>query len=226
VVALAAADVPTARRDSRGGETAAVHRDNRPVGVERCVVVVAEADRPAGCRRRSGNREVTSERDEHTGPGKPVNRGGHGVRSRGLGGGAEIELDAGRNADLEKLRVQSDASPAGRAVRDGDEAPVASANGDEGAVVACEAKRAADGRVDEPAGAARDVHRERDGFEETAGNANGLAGAGVQGGELGVMPEAAGEQVDRAERPHELASRTRKRRRIGYAQDGTRPERP
>lgn len=109
-------------------------------------------------------------------------------------------------------------------MRDGEEAPVACAYGDEGSVVAGEAECPADGGVDEPAGAARDVHREREGFEQTAGDADALAGAGVQGGELGVGPKAAREQVDRAELAHELAPRTRKRCRIGHAQDGAGPE--
>jgi Ribonuclease G/E len=102
-------------------------------------------------------------------------------------------------------------------VRDRQKAPVASANDYEGAVVAGEAERAADGWVDEPAGAARDVHRERHDLEQTAGNADAVAGARVQGGELGVIPKAAGKQVDRAELAQELAARTRKGCRIGDA---------
>jgi hypothetical protein len=111
-------------------------------------------------------------------------------------------------------------------VRDGEKAPVARTNDYEGSVVAGEAECAADGRVDEPAGATRDVHRELHGLEQTAGNADALAGARVQGGELGVIPKAAGKQIDRAELAHDLAARTRKGCRIGDAQDCAGPERP
>ena len=95
-----------------------------------------------------------------------MDRRSHGVRGRGLRGRAEIELHAGRNADLEALAVEPDAPPSRRAVRDRQKAPVASANSHEGAVVTGETERAADGGVDEPTGASCDVYRERDGFEQ------------------------------------------------------------
>jgi hypothetical protein len=69
-----------------------------------------------------------------------------------------------------------------------------------------------------------DVHRERDGFEQASGDTDRLAGAGVQGGELGVVPEAAGKQIDRAELAYELVARTRQGCGIGDAQNGAGPE--
>jgi len=47
----------------------------------------------------------------------------------------------------------------------------------------------------------------------------------VQGRQLGVLPEAAGKQIDLAELTDELAASTRKRCRIGDAKDGAGPER-
>jgi hypothetical protein len=110
-------------------------------------------------------------------------------------------------------------------VRDGEKAPVTSANGDEGTVVTGETERPADCWVDEPAGAACDIDRQRNRVEETPRNAYGLAGAAVQCRQLGVLPEAAGKQVDLAELTDELAASTRKRCRIGDAKDGAGPER-
>lgn len=152
-------------------------------------------------------------------------RRSHGVRRRGLRRCTEIKLDTSRDEDLETLRVELNAPPTRRAVRDGEKAPVTSANGDEGTVVAGEAKRPADGGVNESPGAARDVNRERDSVEETPRNADRLAGATVQGRQLGVLPEAAGKQIDRAQRTDELAASTRKRCRIGDTKNGAGPER-
>ena len=153
---------------------------------------------PAG-RRGSRDGDVAAERDEHSRAGDPrVPPQPRRPRPQP----SRSRRDRARRRPGRRSRdapVEPDAPPSRRAVRDGEEAPVAGANGDEGAVVAGEAKRAADGGVDEPAGAARDVDRERDGVEEAPGDADGLAGAAVQGRQLRVRPEAAGEQVDLAE---------------------------
>ena len=87
----------------------------------------------------------------------------------------------------------------------------------ERAVVAGEAQRAPDGRIDEPAGAACDLDRKRHGVEEVPGDADGLTGAAVQGRQLGVPPEAASDEVDLAEPTDELAAGARKCVGIGDA---------
>ncbi len=110
-------------------------------------------------------------------------------------------------------------------MRDREKAAVTGANGDEGAVVAGQAERAADGWVNEPAGAARDIDRERDSVEETSRNTDELPGAAVQGRELGVLSEPTGKQVDIAKLADELATSTWKRCRISGAKDGAGAER-
>ena len=149
-----------------------------------------------------------------------VYRRGDGVRGRRLRGRAEIELDTvpGREISRRSGSSRMLAQPGDRC-ETATKAPVAGANGDEGAVIAGESKRAPDGGIDETAGAPRDVDRERDGLEETPRDADALAGAAVQRRQLRVRPETAGQEVDLAEPAHELSASVRKRRRIGDADD-------
>lgn len=149
----------------------------------------------------------------------------HGVGGCSLGSRAKIELDTGRDTDLEKLWFELDAPPSRREVRDGDKAPVTGADGDERAVVAGEPERAADGGIDESTGAAGNVDREHDGAEETPRNTDRLARTAVQGGQLRILPETAGKEIDLAEPTDELAASTRKRCRVGDADDCAGPER-
>jgi len=61
VVAFAAAHLPAACGDPRSGETATAHRHNRPSGGERRIVVISDADRPAGCGHKSRDGDVAAE---------------------------------------------------------------------------------------------------------------------------------------------------------------------
>jgi hypothetical protein len=110
-------------------------------------------------------------------------------------------------------------------VRHGEKVPVTRAHGDERAVVSDQAEGPADGRVYDPAGAARNVHGERDSVEESTRNRDRLACPAIQRRQLGVLTEAAGEQVDLAKLTDELATSTRKSGRIRDAENGGGSER-
>lgn len=110
-------------------------------------------------------------------------------------------------------------------MRDSQKAPIADTNSGEGAVVASEAKGTADGWIDEPSRAARDINGERNGVEESPRDVDGFAGSPVESRELGVLSEAARQQIDLPKLTNELAASKWEHRGIGDAENGAGAER-
>ena len=178
VVELGAAGAPAAHGGAGAGERR--RRRARPSGpgdVERRGVVVGDPDRPAAGRlRRRRRRRRRRARRARRSRRRLVGGGGAAVGRERLRGRAEVELGSGRHADGRALLVQLDDLPAGDAVEAQRRSrPVAGGDEAERAVVAGEAQRAADRRVDEPVrrGARR---RARRGAPRAAAARRGRAG--------------------------------------------------
>src|SRR5207249_2751059 len=106
--------------------------------------------RPAARRWRSGDRDVTAERDQNAGADDRRCGACGAIRSESLRRRTEVELDAGRDLDDATSRVELDLSPAG----DDREARAARARPHpqqlEAAVVAGEPERTPDRRIEQP----------------------------------------------------------------------------
>src|SRR5581483_3967812 len=214
VVQTNAAGSPAAHGRARAGEAAAAERDHRSRRARRGRVVVGEQDRPSAGGDVAPQRDVAAERDEGACAARGARRAGGEVGRERLGGRAQVELHARGNAHRAPLLAELDLAPAPGG-REGDA---------ERAVVAGEAERAADGRVDETAGGGRRAERGAEGAEEHAADRRLAPGGRVQPRELGVGAEPAAGAVDLAEQALDGGAGGGERLRLGCAHGRRRAE--
>jgi hypothetical protein len=227
VVQLDIAGLPAADGGARGREAAARDRHGRARLVEARRVVVGDSNRPTVVGHRPRDRDVSAEADEHADLRGPRRRASAAVGRESLGGRTQVELDSCVELDRRSLAVEPDPGPAGyrrEARPEGTAVPELHAR--EAAVVAGEAQRLTDGRVDEPVsrGCGRDGDLDR--LEQPAADPQGtVAGRRIEVDELRIFSKPAARGIDLGQLALELVVRGRKARGLRNAQQRCRPQR-
>ncbi len=188
-------------------------------------MVGGDEDGPAAFEGLAGNGDIAAERDEHSRAGVVGRRRGDAVGREGLRGCAQVELDTGRQAHGARVGVELDLGVTpGELARHLDQTPVAAAHMHERPVVAGQAQRSSDRRVDEAAcligGRKRDLER----VPEDRADLDRLPGRSVEEAQLGVLAKATARQVECTEPADELGASRGHRCRVRGQKHGRRTE--
>ena len=121
------------------------------------------------------------------------------VRAPRLGRGPQINGDPGRDTHGPRGPVDHDHLPAGNSAHADTQGWAAGGNLGEVTVVAQDANRRADGRVDEAMSEPGGPHCDVQGVEQHRGRRDGGAPGGVEPRQLRVVPESAARGIDRGD---------------------------
>ncbi len=180
---------------ARGGQAAGCDQHGC-AGLGGRVVRVGQPDRPSFGRGVARDGDVATQAHEHAAAGGLRGRAGSAIGREGLGGGAQIQPDAGRDAHARGGRVQLHRAPTGGRHRQAGRRPERGERR-EVPVVPHPDQRRAHGGIDVAVREDGRAQRHGDGLHQQGRHPDPEAGRGVHAFEVGVGPEAAAGEVDR-----------------------------
>ncbi len=202
MVQVDVAATPPPNGGPRSRHATAGHGDGLTARVDLVGVIVGDQHGPATGWRRTGDGHVAADADHDTGASGGDRRSHGAVDGQGLGRGAEIELDAGRDPDLARPVVELDVSPWGRA-RDVDVQRRAVGHDQvEVAVIAQGLHRATKRRIDPTAGQRSGPQRDPQRLDQRGRHRHALARSGVQRDQLRIRSKARARGVDSVDHGH------------------------